>query len=42
MERPLKWRAFAHIQDWRLQQTNIDRGELIETNQQKINKQTMQ
>ena len=37
MERPLKWRAFAYIHDWRLQQVKIDRGESIDPNQQKSN-----
>ncbi len=37
MERPLKWRTFAYIHDWRLQQVKIDRGESIDLNQQKSN-----
>jgi hypothetical protein len=36
-ERPLKWRAFAYIHDWRLQQVKIARGESIDANQQKSN-----
>jgi Family of unknown function (DUF5677) len=37
MERPLKWRAFAYIHDWRLQKVKSDRGESIDPNQQKFN-----
>lgn len=36
-ERPLKWRAFGYIYDWRLQQVKIDRGESIDSSQQKSN-----
>lgn len=36
-KRPLQWRAFAYIHDWRLLQARIDRGESIDPNQQESN-----
>jgi hypothetical protein len=36
-ELPLKWRTFAYIHDWRLQQVKIGLGELIDPNQEKSN-----
>jgi hypothetical protein len=41
-DRPLKWRAFAYIYDWRLQQLKIARGESIDLNQQKLNEMGIQ
>ena len=38
-KRPLKWRVFAYVHDWRLLQKKIACGELIDPNQQQKNQQ---
>lgn len=41
-ERPLKWRAFAYVHSWRLQQDEIKRGESINPEQQKSTEMGLQ
>ena len=42
MSRPLKWRAFAYIHDWRLMMAKINRGELVDPNQKESNELAIQ